>query len=230
MNALYLAGRWEEIPGYLDEHIRTFKIDEAGTTCPFALGGFQMGAVVLAQRGEIERAQELAGEMPKSEAPVGLVEGLQAMAANALGDPSSGRSMAERVLATGARNFAEEPPVEMVAMLDALVALEDWDALRAFLPEARRRAAELVLVGPSTDRAEGLAAGAGGDIPRAQELLQAAIAGFEPISPFETARTREALASLNPDHRDELLTEALAAYERLGARPHADRVRALIPA
>ncbi|TMB49725.1 MAG: zinc-ribbon domain-containing protein [Chloroflexi bacterium] len=230
MNALYLAGRWEEIPGYLDEHIRTFRIDEAGTTCPFALGGFQLGAVVLAQRGEMERAQELAGEMPKSEAPVGLVEGLQAMAANALGDPSSGRSMAERVLATGARNFAEEPPVEMVAMLDALVALEDWDALRAFLPEARRRAAELVLVGPSTDRAEGLAAGAGGDIPRAQELLQAAIAGFEPISPFETARTREALASLNPDHRDELLTEALAAYERLGARPHADRVRALIPA
>ena len=229
ISALYVAGRWDEITPYLDEHLRTFAIDEAGTSCPYALGVFQLGAVYLADRGEVERARELAGQMPKSEAPVGLLEGLQAMAANAFGDPSSARSMAQDVLATGARNFAEEPPVEIAAMLDALVALEDWDALRAFLPEARRRAAELVLVGPSSHRAEGLAAGAGGDIPRAQALLQAAIAGFEPISPFETARTREALAAVDPDRRDELLTQALGAFERLGARPHADRVRGAIP-
>ena len=230
ISALYLAGRWEEIPPYLDEHLRTFAIDEAGTSCPYALGVFQLGAVYLADRGEISRARELASQMPKSEAPVGLLEGLQAMAANALGDPSAARSIAQDVMATGARNFAEEPPVELVAMLDALIALEDWEGLRAFLPEARRRAAELVLVGPAADRAEGVAAAAAGDTERARELLGAAVAGFDAVSPFEAARSRETLAELDPEQRDDLLAQALATFERLGARPHAERVRSAIPA
>ena len=163
MSALYLSGRWDEIPGYLDEHIRTFNMDEADTTCPFALGAFQLGAAVLAHRGEIDRAREVSAEMPKSEAPVGIIEALQAMVANALGDPATGRSIAEQVLATGARNFAEEPTVEIVAELDALIALEDWDAVRAFIPVARSRSSELALAGPAIDRADGLAAAAAGD-------------------------------------------------------------------
>jgi tetratricopeptide (TPR) repeat protein len=228
--ALYLAGHWDAIPPYLEEHLRTFAIDEAGTSCPYALGIFQLGAIYLADRGEIEQARELASQMPKSEAPVGLLEGLQAMAANALGDPSSARAIAKDVLATGGRNFAEEPPVEVIAMLDALVALEDWEGLRAFLPEARRRAAEVVLIGPGADRAEGIAATAAGDLERGRELLRAAVTGFDAVSPFEAARTREALAAVDPERRDELLAEALAAFDRLGARPHADHVRAEIPA
>ena len=228
--ALYNAGHWDEIPPYLDEHLRTFAIDEAATTCPYALGIFQLGAIYLANRGEMERARELVSQMPESHAPTGMVEALQAGAAVALGDPSLGRLTAERLLATGARNFAEEPPIELAALLDALVALQDWDAVQTFLPEARRRALELALAGPTADRAEGLAAGAAGDTARARELLRAAVARFDTVSPFEAARTREALAALEPDRRDELLTEALAAFERLGARPHADRVRAAIPA
>jgi hypothetical protein len=229
-SALYLAGHWDAIPPYLDEHLRTFAIDEAGTSCPYALGMFQLGAIYLADRGEIERARKLASQMPKSEAPVGLLEGLQAMAANAFGDPSAARSIAHDVLETGGRNFAEEPPVEIAAMLDALVALEDWEGLHAFLPEARRRAAEVVLIGPNVDRAEGIAAAAAGDMERARQLLRAAVAGFDAVSAFDASRAREALAAVDPDRRDELLGEALAGYERLGARPHADRVRAAIPA
>jgi class 3 adenylate cyclase/tetratricopeptide (TPR) repeat protein len=228
--ALYLAGHWDAIPPYLEEHLRTFAIDEAGTSCPYALGMFQLGAIYLADRGEIERARKLASQMPKSEAPVGLLEGLQAMAANAFGDHSTARSIAHDVLETGARNFAEEPPLEIVAMLDALVALEDWEGLRAFLPEARRRAAEVVLIGPSANRAEGIAATAVGDLERARQLLRAAVAGFDDVSAFDAARAREALAAVDPDWREELLGEALAGYERLGARPHADRVRGAIPA
>jgi class 3 adenylate cyclase len=158
INVLYLAGRSDEVAPYLEEHLRTFKSDDAGTTCPFALGAFQMGAVVLAQRGEVDRARELSASMPESQAPIGMTEGLQAMAANAIGEPERGRELARKVLDTGARNFAEEPPIELLAMLDSLVALEAWDELREYLPEARRRAAELALAGPAIERAEALLA------------------------------------------------------------------------
>jgi len=40
---------------------------------------------------------------------------------------------------------ATEAKAKILALLDALVGLEDWDALRSFLPAARRRAAELAL-------------------------------------------------------------------------------------
>lgn len=225
ISALYLSGHWDEIPGLVEEHVRTFNTDEAGTTCPFALGVFQLGPTVLAHRGEVDRARTLAASMPKSEAPIGSVEALQAVAANALGDHATARSIAERVIEAGARNFAEEPPIEILALLDALVGLEDWDALRSFLPEARRRSAELAMAAPAIDRAEGLASAAAGDAARAAELLRRAIDGFDLVSPFEAARTREALAALNPEHRDQLRSAALTTYERLGAVPHAARVR-----
>lgn len=225
MNALYLTGRWDEIPGYLNEHLGAFETDEAGTSCPFALGAFQLGAMVLAHRGEEQRAREVAGQMPKSEAPVGIVEALQASVANALGDPAAARSIAERVLATGTRNFVEEPAVELAAMLDALIALEDWEGIRAFLPEARRRAEELTLAGPGADRAEGLVAAAAGETEQARQLLRAAIEGFDRVSPFEAARSREKLAVIDPEGREELLAAALATYDRLGAKPHSERIR-----
>jgi hypothetical protein len=80
------------------------------------------------------------------------------LAANAVGEPERGRELARKVLDTGARNFAEEPPIELLAMMDALVALEAWDELRAYLPEARRGASELALAGPAIERAEALLA------------------------------------------------------------------------
>jgi hypothetical protein len=230
IGALYLAGRWDEVAGYADEHLATFAGDEAGTSCPFALGAFQQAAIVAAQRGDLDRARELAGRMPKSEAPVGTVEALQALAAVSLGDPAAGRELARSVLATGGRNYAEEPPIELFAMIEALAALEDWDGLRGFGPEAHARAAELALVRPALDRAEGLAARAAGDLATARDLLERSIAGFEPISPFEAARSREALATLDELRRVGLLTDALSGYERLGARPHVERVRAALSA
>jgi hypothetical protein len=186
--------------------------------------------MVLAHRGDVERAREVAADMPKSEAPIGFIDALQAAAANALGDFEGGRQLAEHVLSTGVRNFAEEPPIELTAMLDALVALEDWKGVRAFLPEARRRSAELALAGPAADRAEGLAAAAAGDRGGAAKLLTLAVRGFDPLSPFEAARAREHLAGLDEENRTSLLREALATYERLGAKPHAARARAALAA
>ena len=225
MSALFLVGAWDEVLVYLEEHIRTFKTDDVGTTCPFALGGFQVGAMVFAHRGETDRAREVAGLMPKSEAPIGVVEGYQAMLANALGDPDTGRSIAEHVLSTGARNFAEEPPVELAALLDALIDQQDWTELRKVLPGLRERARELALAGPAADRAEGLMLAAAGDGDGGRVLLERAVEAFDALSPFEAARTREMLADLDPARRSDLLAEALATFERLGAAPHAERVR-----
>jgi len=225
ISALYLSGRWGEIPELIDEHVRTFNTDEAGTTCPFALGVFQLGATFLAHRGEVDQGRALGVSMPESQAPIGSVEALQATAANALGDYATGRSTAERVIEAGSRNFAEEPAIEILALLDALVGLEDWEALRRFLPEARQRAGQLALASPAIDRAEGLASAAAGDVARGVELLRSAIDAFDRISPFEAARTREALAGIDPEHRDQLLRAALTTYERLGAKPHAARAR-----
>lgn len=227
MSALYLQGAWDEVLVYLDEHIRTFKTDSAGTTCPFALGAFQVGALVFAHRGETDRAREVAGLMPKSESPIGVVEGFQALLANALGDPKTGRSIAEHVLSTGARNFAEEPPVELAALLDALIAQEDWMELGKALPGLRGRARELALAGPAADRAEGLMLAAAGDDDGGQALLERAVDAFDKLSPFEAARTREMLADLDASRRSDLFAEALATFERLGATPHADRVRSM---
>jgi len=230
MSASYLAGRWDEIEPILEEHRRVFKSDAAGTTCPFALGGFQLGALVLAQRGEIDRAREVAAEMPEPQSPVGIVQGYEAMLANALGDPATGRQIAESVLATGARDFSEEPPVELVAELDALVALGDWTALETFLESARPRRSQLAIAGPAMDRAEGLLAWSNGDGATARELLRRAVAGFDPLFAFAAARAREDLASIDPENRASLLKAASETYERLGAQPSAARVRALLSA
>lgn len=227
MSVLYLTGRWAEIPGYLDEHLRTFA-SNPDTSCFMALGGFPLGAAFLANRGEIDRARSVLELMPASEMPMGMVEGLQALAAVALGDPASGRAIAERILATGTRDFAQEAPVELAAMLDALVALEDWDALGEFLPELRPRADLLALAMPAADRAEGLMAAATGDREQARALLSRAVGGFDRLFGFEAARTREALAAIDPARGKSLLAAALETYERLGAKPHEARVRAMI--
>ena len=177
-SAYFLTGRWDGIPDLIDEHLRAFEA-QRDTSCPFAMSGFPLMAVVLAHRGDVERARSVAELMPPSEWPVGMVEAFQAMAAAALGDPETARDLARAVMDSGARNFTEEPMFELLVLLDALVALEDWDAIRAFLPEARARAGLLALGEPTVDRAEGLAAAAAGSTDAATTLLENAILTFD---------------------------------------------------
>jgi tetratricopeptide (TPR) repeat protein len=227
MAALFHLGRWQELLGYLDEHVRTFVVDDQ-SVCPFRPGGLALGAIVLGHRGETDRARSLLATIPRTDAPIGLVEGLQAMAENAIGDPAAARVTAEQVLASGDRNFAEEPAVEIVALLDALAELQDHRSLAGFLPEARRRSGQVALIAPTADRAEARAAAAAGDLSRARDLLGRALEGFERLAVFEAARTRETLAALDRDAATELLRVALTTYEALGAAPHAARVRAAL--
>ncbi len=111
----------------------------------------------------------------------------------------------------------------------ALVALADWDALTAFLPQARTFTQALALFQPASDRAEGLACAAAGERVQAEELLRRALAGFAEMGVvFETAFTKEELAGVVVESSDacQLRAEALAAYEQLGAHPHSKRVQA----
>jgi hypothetical protein len=112
-------------------------------------------------------------------------------------------------------------------MLDALIALEDWDALTAFLPRARAFSDALALAGPASDRAEGLACAAAGDRAGARLHLARALECFERMGVlFDAALTKERLASV-ASSRDaaRLRHEAEAAYRHLEAVPHLERVR-----
>ena len=224
--ALSLSGQWDEIPAVIDEHLRAFDEQPDGS-CPFAMSAFPLGAIFHARRGTLDEGRELlAKKTPESEWPVGMVEAFRAMATLALGDAVAARDEARRVLDTGERNYAEEPAIEVLVLADALVALEDWAGIRAALPELRARQ-DLVAAGrPTVDRAEALARAAEGDRAAAIELLEAAVARFEDLDPYQAARTREHLAALvdAPERRRRLVAQALATYERLGARPDAERL------
>ena len=97
--------------------------------------------------------------------------------------------------------------------------------MRAFVPRLEREPA-CTLAEPTADRARAAARRSVGE--EGVALLERAIAGFDGLSSFEAARTREALAGVDPDRGEALLSAALQSYEALGARPHADRARAAL--
>jgi tetratricopeptide (TPR) repeat protein len=224
LNARYHLGRWSELEPVTAEHLDALA-KEPGIGCCYVRSGPLFAALALAHQGRLERADQLAATLtPDLDGPK-LPEALLARYLVARGDPQAGRDLAERIV--GRAVYAEENAYEILAMLEALIALEDWDALTAFLPQARTFTKTLALVGPASDRAEGLAFIAAGKHAEAEELLQLALAGFERVGVvFETALTKEHLAAVaTHGNASQLCAEALAAYEQLGAAPHAERVR-----
>ncbi len=81
------------------------------------------------------------------------------------------------------------------------------------------------------DRLEGRAAGAGGDVTAAAELLGRSAEGFAALeAPWEEAWSRlllaEILARSDPQVAERELRGALAVFERLGSVREAERARA----
>src|SRR3979411_2003715 len=124
--------------------------------CPFMRGCPLVSAAILAHRGDLERAREMAALVPMNWSDPSLPEALHGFALLASGDAASARQEAEKILAAKRRLTYEEAPLEFVLILDALVALHDADGLRAFLPEAERIRQAVALLGPASDRAVGL--------------------------------------------------------------------------
>jgi class 3 adenylate cyclase/DNA-binding winged helix-turn-helix (wHTH) protein len=225
MNATYHLGRWSEVERAASEHLEEFA-KEPGIGCVYVRSGAPLAAFVLSHQGRFDRAAELAATFEPDPDKLGLADAWLARFHVARGDALAGRELAEQII--GRSVYAEENVFEIIAMLEALVALEDWDSLVAFLPEARAFAGALVLVEPAADGAEGLARIASGDRVGAEELLRSALAGFERLGVvFEAALTKERLAAVaSPAEASRLRQEALTTYEQLGAAPHANRARA----
>jgi DNA-binding SARP family transcriptional activator len=226
MSARSLAGRWAELDAPAGEHLEALA-REPGIGCPYVRGGPVVAATVFAHQGRLDRAAELAATLTPDLDKPRLPEALLARYHVARGDPLAGRELAERM--AGRAVYAEENAFEVLAMLDALPALQQWDALVAFLPRARAASRGLALAGPASDRAEGLARAAAGDRPAAEALLRRALDAFGRIGAvFEAALTGERLAAVAASDADaaRLRAAALATYERLAAAPHVERVRA----
>ncbi len=221
MGAAHYQGRWEDVPTILEEHLSNYA-KEADVRCAMVQSGPSLGALSLAHRGETGRAKEIAATLPFDEDAPGLTEGLQARLAVALGDIEGGRRIAERVLAAASPWRQSEAAL---ALIEALVALQDHKALTAFLPRARAVAASMALLQPACDRAEGMMKAIEGDTEGGIALLRDSLGAFDRFGvPFEAARTREALAELAPPDASELLVVAASTYKRLGALPHLKRV------
>jgi len=225
MNANYHLGRWAEVERVASEHLEELG-KEPGIGCPYVRSGAPLAALVLSHQGRLDRAAEIAATFEPDPDKLGLADAWLARYHVARGDALAGRELAGQIM--GRSVFAEENAFEILAMLEALVALEDWDALVAFLPRARAFAAALRLVVPAGDSAEALARIASGDREGGEGLLRGALTGFERLGVvFEAALTKERLAAVtSAADGPRLRHEALTTYEQLGAAPHASRVRA----
>jgi hypothetical protein len=226
MSARYHLGQWAALEAPASQHLQALT-QEPGIGCPYARGGPLVAALALAHQGRLDRAAELVSTLAPDLDQPGVPEGLLARYLVARGDPRAGRELAERIV--GRWIYAEENAFEILAMLDALVALQQWDALATFLPRARAASKALALIEPASDRAEGQARGATGDRTAAEDLLRRALAGFQRMGVvFEAALTKEQLAAVAPDRDTARLlgNQALATYEQLQATPHAERLRA----
>ena len=186
ITALYELGLWDQIPSVLDEHLEAFRIDPA-IECDFVRDGPILGALVAARSGQSARALELAELLPSPVMELERATAWQSMLAVALRQPDVARQISEGKALEG-KSYG---PHHARSMLEALVALEDWNELDRFVRLARPHADGLALLGPCCDRAEALVQESKGD-QSAADLLERAEAGFEAFNAgAELAATRK---------------------------------------
>lgn len=188
--ALYELDRWDEMPPILSEHLDAFRQDPA-IECGFVRDGPIVGAVLAAKSGDMSRARELGALVGDLVQDVDAASAWQARLAVALGEPEKARLIS----AGKAQEGTSYGPDHARSLIEALIALEDWDELDAFLPVARRHARGLAILGPCCDRAEGLMARARGDQAAATAALERAVTGFEGLKAGAEAKLTRQLVS-----------------------------------
>lgn len=232
LRVLFHVGRWSELPAVIDAHLAAYA-NEAEMSCPEVQMGPPFAARFYAEVGDSERERAAAALVDRLLAGSQLAAGhwstesvtkQLARYALAAGRPEEALVLVDRVPATaGSAVLRELAPVR----IDALATLGRWDELHEFIERVTHLIDATPLLKPIIRRAEGLALVAAGDPAAAAEALNDAAAGFDSIvAPFESARTREALAELveEPERRA-MLVQVLSTYEALGAIPHVERVR-----
>lgn len=116
-------------------------------------------------------------------------------------------------------------PQHALVVVEALLALEDWAELMAFLPQARIAVDGNALLAPVADRAEGLTLLARGDRSAAADLIKRSLRQFRELrTPWEEARTLETLSRVVSDSEAHAAQRtALAISEQLGVRRRPER-------
>jgi class 3 adenylate cyclase len=222
MTAAALIGDWDRTEAALGEHLANFE-HESGVRCLHVQMGPSRGAIVVARRGDVERAQALIQRPRPFEAQPGPIEGFRAQGLVAIGRPADGLAFARTVMTEAPRWRHLDAAHAALLALEALGEWEELGRLAATLTDLRAGIPHLDAL---ATRAEGRSRLAAGDREAGVAALRAALDALERMPDvFEAARTREALADAVEAERPALLAAALAAYERLGAAPHAARVR-----
>ena len=223
--ALYHLGRWAELDELLEEHVAAFRVEPA-VHCHFVLDGPIIGAVIKLRQGDETTAARLAGLAAEAPVQSTSTSAWQSYFAAVSGKPASAVALS----ADKMREGRTHGPQHALAVIEAYVALADWDALRSVLPIARADISGNALLGPWCDRAEGIAAADDGSRNAAVAAFTRAVEAFDHFGvAFEAARTREEAAKLaTPADARALLQSALEGYDFVGATPSADRVRATL--
>ena len=226
MAASYWLGEWDRVEELLAEHLANPEL-AAGARCTSVQSGPSLGALVIAHRGDPQRALDIARRTQTWEVSPGVVEGYLAQALVAAGAVDDGQELATRVL-TGARRWRW--PEAAQAMIASLVERKAWDPARLFVGEIADLRRGYPLLDGLAERAAGQASAAHDEADSARESMARAMASFDRLPmPFEAARTREALAGISSGaERVVLLEAAVASYRSLGAAPHLARAEALL--
>jgi tetratricopeptide (TPR) repeat protein len=222
IEAAYRLGEWDDAIRYLDEHLASFAA-ESEARCVNVQSGPSLGALVVAHRGDRQRALELAALGRPFEQVLGPVEGAKAGALVAAGHLGEGLALANRVLREAPR-FRTVHAAE--AAIHAYELTGDAEAMREVTGRVEQLGQGYAFLRPIVERGAGLAAVADGDREAGLARMRGALERLEELGDrFEAARTRELLADLvSAAEARPLLDEALATYRQLGATPHISRL------
>ena len=222
----YWLGDWDRVEALLAEHLTNPELQHA-VRCVAVQAGPSLGSMVVAHRGDPERALDAARHSEAWEERPGPVEGQLAEALVAAGALDEGRALAEDVL-NRALSWRWHDAAR--ALIAALVERGAWDELPALMATIAPIRGADPLLNALAERAEGQALAARGDTSGARQALSRALSAFQGFPHvFEAARTQEALAQVSETpERERLLQEAVATYRSLGAAPHVERAEGLL--
>ncbi|HEX5465636.1 MAG TPA: AAA family ATPase [Candidatus Limnocylindrales bacterium] len=242
LSARHSLGLWQDIDALLEEALEAMRGEEE-MVCPYVRGGPMTAALTYALLGQRERAEAVLERIKLTWDEPGLPEMLAARVATANGDPRTGLELCERILSRGRAPSMEENGFDHVGRIEALIALEDWEALGPAVEAARPWAGGLAILGPICDRAEALRAWYGGATDggaaaggtalgqdaSGEDAVVAALRGaattFQRMGVrHEAAKTMARLAAIRPDDPG-LLLEAVETAEPL-LSPRADHLPA----
>lgn len=219
----YEYGLWDEARAAVDQHMAVYE-QEAHVSCPSVRSGPWLAACLLANTGKVGEATEMIdAELARGG---GAETGSWACVSALL---SAGRLQDATIAAeefAAADNDEWSEGMALIARLE--VARATGNPEPATTSDEIRRLAEAVpKLTPVASRAEGVRVLQRGLTDEARAHLKRAADSFRSLGlVFELAQTLELLAETDATRGKDFWREALDIYDRLGALPHAERLRA----